>query len=90
MEENTQLKRKLRKERIGTVVSNKMDKSITVLVTRRFKHKKYQKYVYRDKKYLAHDQDQEANIGDKVKITETRPLSKRKTWRLSQIIERAK
>lgn len=82
--------RNLRKERIGVVTSNKMDKSIVVSVERRMKHAKYGKFVKQTKKFVAHDEKQECNIGDKVKIMETRPLSKRKCWRLVEIMERAK
>jgi len=80
----------LRKERVGLVVSNKMDKSISVLVTRRVKHKVYGKFMTKTKKFMAHDEKNDCGIGDTVKITETRPLSKQKRWRLLEIIERAK
>lgn len=79
-----------RKTRIGKVVSDKMDKTITVLVERRLKHPKYGKYVKSTKKYTAHDEKEDCNEGDTVKIMETRPLSKRKRWRLIEIIERVK
>ncbi len=82
--------RNLRKERIGVVVSNKMDKTIAVLVERKVKHPMYGKFVKKSKKYLAHDEKNEVGIGDTVKIMETRPLSKNKCWRLVEIIERAK
>ncbi|MGE5382584.1 MAG: 30S ribosomal protein S17 [Omnitrophica WOR_2 bacterium] len=82
--------RNLRKERIGVVVSNKMQKSITVQVERREKHPKYGKFVKRTSKFAAHDQNNDCNIGDTVRIAETRPLSKNKCWRLVEIIERAK
>jgi small subunit ribosomal protein S17 len=82
--------RNLRKERIGVVTSNKMEKSIVVSVERRMKHPKYGKFVKQTKKFVAHDEKQECNIGDKVKIMETRPISKRKCWRLVEIMERAK
>ena len=82
--------RKLRKERTGVVTSNKMDKSITVAVKWKEKHPIYGKFVNKTKKYHAHDEKNECNIGDTVKIMETRPLSKTKRWRLVQIIERAK
>jgi len=82
--------RNLRKERIGTVVSNKMDKSIVITVLRKMKHPKYGKFVLKTSKFMAHDEKQDANIGDKVRIMETRPLSKNKCWRLVEIIERAK
>jgi len=82
--------RNLRKERIGVVVSNKMDKTISVLVERKVKHPMYGKFVKKSKKYLAHDEKNEVGIGDTVRIMETRPLSKNKCWRLVEIIERAK
>ncbi len=85
--ENT---RNLRKERIGTVVSNKMQKSIVVAVKRKVKHPIYGKFVNRTTKFYAHDESNTCNIGDTVKIMETRPLSKTKCWRLVEIIERAK
>lgn len=83
-------KRKLRKERVGVVTSDKMDKSIVVSVVKRVKHPMYGKFVLRTKKYVAHDEKNDCNIGDTVKIMETRPLSKTKCWRLVEIIERAK
>ena len=82
--------RNLRKERIGVVVSNKMQKSIVVQVERREKHPKYGKFVKKTTKFSAHDEKNECNIGDTVLIAETRPLSKNKCWRLVEIIERAK
>ena len=82
--------RNLRKERIGVVFSNKMDKSITVAVKWKEKHPIYGKFVNKTKKYHAHDEKNECNIGDTVSIMETRPLSKTKRWRLVEIIERAK
>lgn len=82
--------RNLRKERTGVVTSNKMDKSITVAIKWKEKHPIYGKFVNKTKKYRAHDEKNECNIGDTVKIMETRPLSKTKRWRLVQIIERAK
>jgi small subunit ribosomal protein S17 len=81
---------KERKSRIGVVASNKMDKSITVLVERKLKHPIYGKFVKKSKKFVAHDEKNECNEGDTVKIMETRPLSKRKKWRLVEIVERAK
>ena len=84
------MERNLRKERIGVVVSNKMDKSIVVMVERKVKHPKYGKFVKKSTKFMAHDEKNECNIGDTVKIMETRPLSKNKCWRLVEIIERAK
>ena len=74
---------------VGEVVSNKMDKTIVVKVARRFKHPTYKKYVTRTKKYMAHDERNEANIGDQVLIVESRPLSARKRWRLRTIERRA-
>ena len=82
--------RNLRKERTGVVTSNKMDKSITVAIKWKEKPPIYGKFVSKTKKYHAHDENNECNIGDTVKIMETRPLSKTKRWRLVQIIERAK
>ena len=82
--------RNLRKERTGVVTSNKMDKSITVAIKWKEKHPIYGKFVNKTKKYHAHDEKNECNIGDTVKIMETRPLNKTKRWRLVQIIERAK
>ncbi len=83
-------KRNLRKERIGIVTSNKMTKSIVVSETKRVKHPLYGKFVLKTKKYVAHDELNDCNIGDTVRIMETRPLSKNKCWRLVEIIERAK
>ena len=82
--------RNLRKERIGIVVSNKMNKSISVMVERKVMHPKYGKFVKRSTKFMAHDEKNECGIGDTVRIMETRPLSKNKRWRLVEIIERAK
>ena len=82
--------RNLRKERIGVVTSNKMEKSIVVAVERKVKHPMYGKFVLKTKKYVAHDDTNDCNIGDTVKIMETRPLSKSKCWRLLEILERAK
>ena len=82
--------RNLRKERMGVVFSNKMDKSITVAVRWKEKHPIYGKFVNKTKKYHVHDEKNECNVGDTVKIMETRPLSKTKRWRLVQIMERAK
>ena len=79
-----------KKERIGLVTSNKMDKSIVVSIQRRVKHPLYGKFVKTTSKFIAHDKNNDCNEGDKVKIMETRPLSKRKNWRLVEIIERAK
>lgn len=82
--------RNLRKERTGVVVSNKMEKSITVSIERKMKHPMYGKFVKKTSKFVAHDEKNECNVGDVVRIMETRPLSKRKCWRLVEIIERAK
>lgn len=84
------VERKLRKSLIGIVSSDKMEKTITVSVERKVKHPMYGKYIKKTKKFVAHDEKNECNEGDTVKIMETRPLSKRKTWRLIEIIERAK
>lgn len=84
------MERKLRKERTGVVVSNKMDKSILITVNRRVKHPIYGKFVKKSTKLMAHDEQNSCNIGDTVKIMETRPLSKQKCWRLIEILERAK
>jgi small subunit ribosomal protein S17 len=84
------MERNLRKERIGVVVSAKMDKSITVVIKRKVKHPIYGKFINRSKKLMAHDEENTCNVGDTVRISETRPLSKNKTWRLIEIIERAK
>ena len=89
-ENNMEAKVSNKKQRFGVVASNKMDKSITVLVSRRLKHPIYGKYVKKSKKFMAHDEANEANIGDTVKIEESRPLSKRKKWTLVEIIEKAK
>jgi len=83
-------KRNNRKVREGLVTSNKMEKSIVVSVERKLKHPKYGKFLKRTTKLMAHDEKKECNIGDKVKVMETRPLSKNKCWRLVEIIERAK
>ncbi len=83
-------KRNLRKERIGVVTSNKMTKSIVVAVEKKQKHPMYGKFIKLTKKFHAHDEKDECNIGDTVRIMETRPLSKTKNWRLVEIIERAK
>jgi small subunit ribosomal protein S17 len=82
--------RNLRKERTGLVVSNKMDKSITIAVQRKLKHPIYGKFIGKTTKFMAHDEKNECGIGDTVRVMETRPLSKNKRWRLLEIIERAK
>ena len=84
------MERNLRKERIGVVVSNKMEKPIVVLVERKVKHPKYGKFVKKSTKFMAHDEKNEASMGDTVRIMETRPLSKNKCWRLVEIVEKAK
>ena len=84
------MERNLRKERIGVVVSNKMDKSIVIKVERKVKHPLYGKFVKKSTKLMAHDEKNECNIGDVVRIMETRPLSKNKCWRLVEIVEKAK
>lgn len=82
--------RNLRKTKTGLVVSNKMDKTITVAVERKIVHPLYGKFVKKTKRFAAHDERNECTIGDVVKIMETRPISKRKTWRLIEIIQKAK
>lgn len=89
MAENTEA-RNLRKERIGRVVSNKMTKTITIAVDRKVKHAIYGKFMNKTTKFMAHDEKNEAGIGDIVLIMETRPLSKNKRWRLVEILEKAK
>lgn len=85
-----QAQRSQRRTRTGRVVSNRMDKSITVAVDRQIKHSIYGKFITKTTKYMAHDEENTANVGDTVLIMSTRPLSKRKSWRLVEIIERAK
>ena len=82
--------RNLRKERVGVVTSNKMEKSIVVSEVKRVKHPMYGKFVLKTKKYVVHDEKNDCNEGDTVKIMETRPMSKTKKWRIVEIIERAK
>lgn len=84
------LERNERKVRVGRVVSNKMEKSITVAVDRKVKHPIYGKFMTKTKKLMAHDEKNECGIGDTVRVMETRPLSKNKHWRLVEIIEKAK
>ncbi|MEZ4104661.1 MAG: 30S ribosomal protein S17 [Candidatus Paceibacterota bacterium] len=84
------IERQLRKTRVGVVTSNKMEKTITVAVVRKLKHPKYGKFLKKTKKFHAHDEKNECNIGDTVKIMETRPLSATKRWRLIEIVEKAK
>lgn len=83
-----QTARKHRKERTGEVVSDKMDKTIVVRVERRFRHPRFKKVVTQYRKFYAHDEKQEAKIGDVVRIEETRPLSKSKSWRLVEVVEK--
>ena len=85
--ENT---RNLRRERIGVVVSNSMDKSMVIAVKQKIKHPIYGKFVNKTSKFMVHDEENTCNVGDTVRISETRPLSKNKRWRLVEIIERAK
>ncbi len=82
------MERNLRKQKVGVVSSNKMDKTITVKVERSLLHSKYGKRMTRSKKYFAHDDKNECNIGDLVRIMETRPLSKNKCWRMIEIIKK--
>ena len=82
--------RNTRRERVGVVVSNGMDKSITISVKQKIKHPIYGKFVNKTSKFMAHDEENTCNVGDTVKIGETRPMSKNKRWRLVEIIERAK
>jgi small subunit ribosomal protein S17 len=88
--EQPEQERGRRKTRVGTVVSDKSDKTVVVRVERRYAHPLYGKQVTRSKKYHAHDETNEYHMGDVVRITETRPLSKLKRWRVSELIERAK
>lgn len=83
-------KQNLRKERTGVVTSSKMDKSIVIAVERKVKHQKYGKFIKKTAKFVAHDEKNDCNEGDTVKIRECRPLSKSKNWRLVEIVERAK
>ncbi|HIV87685.1 MAG TPA: 30S ribosomal protein S17 [Candidatus Pygmaiobacter gallistercoris] len=84
------MERNLRKTRVGTVVSDKMDKTIVVAIVDNVSHPLYKKIIKRTVKFKAHDEKNEAKIGDRVKIMETRPLSKDKRWRLVEIVEKAK
>ncbi len=84
------VKRNLRKERIGRVVSNKMEKSAVITVERKVKHPIYGKFVQKTSKLMVHDENNECGIGDTIRVMETRPLSKNKRWRLVEIIEKAK
>ncbi|GAA5221841.1 30S ribosomal protein S17 [Membranihabitans marinus] len=87
---NIMEERNLRKVKVGVVSSDKMDKTITVVVERRLQHPIYGKFVKKSKKFTAHDESNECNIGDTVRIMETRPLSKKKRWRLVEVLEKAK
>jgi small subunit ribosomal protein S17 len=89
-EETTTTERSARKVREGMVVSNKMDKTLVVAVVERVPHPRYAKFVLRTKKLYAHDEANDANVGDRVKVMETRPMSKLKRWRLVEVVERAK
>lgn len=85
-----EIKRNIRRERVGVVVTNKMDKSIVIAVKQKVKHPIYGKFVNKTSRFKAHDEKNECNVGDTVKVMETRPISKSKNWRLIEIIERAK
>ena len=89
-QDDTTVERNQRKERIGVVESAKMDKTITVSVRRQMKHPMYGKYLERSTKHMTHDENNDANEGDTVRIMETRPQSKNKRWRLVEVVERAK
>ena len=84
------MERNLRKERVGLVVSDKMDKTVVVLVSDKYKHPLYKKTITTSKRYKAHDEANECGVGDKVRIVETRKLSKDKNWRVAEIVEKAK
>ncbi len=90
MMENGPETRPRRKTRVGTVVSNKMDKTVVIQIVRILKHPQYQRVIRRSSRLMAHDRDGLAGIGDKVRVMETRPLSKHKRWRLVEVIEKAK
>jgi small subunit ribosomal protein S17 len=85
-----ELKRNLRKERVGRVVSDKMEKSCVITVERKVKHPMYGKFMKKTSKLMVHDENNQCGIGDTIRVMETRPLSKNKRWRLVEIIERAK
>lgn len=89
-QEQNSAERKFRKQKVGVVSSNKMDKTITVTVERRLRHPIYGKFVKKTKKFHAHDETNDCNVGDTVRIMETRPLSKLKRWRLVEVLDRAK
>ncbi len=86
----TDIERAARKVRVGVVVSNAMDKTAVVAVVDRVRHAKYNKFVQRTKKLYAHDETNDVNVGDRVRVMETRPLSKNKRWRVTEVLERAK
>jgi small subunit ribosomal protein S17 len=90
MTDATTTERSARKVREGLVVSNKMNKTVVIAVVERVKHKKYDKFVLRTKKLYAHDEANDAQIGDRVRVMEIRPMSKLKRWRITEIVERAK
>jgi small subunit ribosomal protein S17 len=90
MENTTQDTRNTRKERVGVVVSDKMDKTITVAISRQVKHPIYGKFIKKTSKLMAHDEENSAHPGDTVRIAEIRPLSKNKRWRLVEVVERAR
>jgi small subunit ribosomal protein S17 len=90
IENNKKMERNLRKDRTGVVVSNKMDKTIVVTVKRKVMHPMYHKFVNKTSKFYAHDEENKCNVGDTVRIMETKPLSKTKKWRLVEIIEKVK
>ncbi len=89
MDNTEKVKKALRRTLIGTVTSNKMDKTVVVMVNRRFQHPIYGKFIQRRKKYMAHDPQNACNLGDKVLIEESRPISRRKRWMVKEILERA-
>lgn len=89
MENTNQIERSGRKTRVGIVVSNKMDKTIVVAIVRKVKNPLYKKYIKRTNKVVAHDEENVCNIGDKVMVAETRPLSKTKNWRLVEVLVKA-
>ena len=90
MAENTETERNARKTREGVVVSNKMNKTAVIAVVERVKHKKYDKFVLRTKKLYAHDEANDVQVGDRVRVMEIRPMSKLKRWRITDVLERAK
>ena len=90
VDEAAATERNARKQREGVVVSNKMDKTIVVAVIERVRHQKYGKFMMRTKKLYAHDETNDINIGDRVRVMETRPMSKNKRWRVTEVLERAK